>query len=280
MPIRNLAAFRLATSLIVFIVSLHANSQPVQVTHARVELLSRQTAVSGKDFMLGVHFMMEKGWHIYWVNPGDSGQPPSFNWHLPSGFTAGDVQWPKPERMQSSPTLADYGYHDDVLLAVRIQAPEFLNINGGDLQFSVDAKWLICREVCIPDKAQLKLSLPPGTDNANSATAKLFADTEKTLPAPWPRTWKAKLESQTSNFVLTIDAGKPINKAFFFPLNPDQIDNPSPQLLRVQPRGAAIALRKSELLTKPLARLSGVLVLGDGSAYRLDASSIAAKAVK
>jgi thiol:disulfide interchange protein DsbD len=257
-------------------------SQPVQATHARLELLSKQTAVApGRDTTLGVHFMLEKGWHIYWINPGDSGQPPSFKWQLPDGFTAGEVLWPHPERMQSSPMIADYGYHDDVLLMVPIHAPPSINIKAMPrLNFAVEVKWLICREVCIPGKAQLTLSLAPGTGAGNPATARLFADAEKSLPAPWPRAWKARLESQTSNFVLTIDAGKPINKAAFFPLNPDQIDNPSPQLLRVQPRGAAIALRKSELLTKPVTRLSGVLVLGDGSAYRLDAPTVAAKAIK
>jgi len=225
--------------------------------------------------MLGVHFILEKGWHIYWVNPGDSGQPPSFQWHLPEGFSADGVHWPRPERMQNSPVLADYGYRDDVLLMVHAKGPAAKNI-----QLSVDAKWLICREVCIPDKATLKLSIPSGSALPNPATAKLFADAEKSLPAPWPRNWAARVETQKSNFVLTVSAGKPINKALFFPLVPDQIDNPSPQLLRVQPRGAAMALRKSELLTKPITTLRGVLVLGDGSAYELNAPVSPAKAIK
>ena len=255
-------------------------SQPVQGKHARVELLSRQASVTpGAELMLGVHFMLEKGWHIYWINPGDSGQPPAFKWQLPNGFTAGDVRWPRPERMQNSPMIADYGYHDDVLLTVPVRAPQAI-AGGKALAIEVEAKWLICREVCIPDKAKLALSLPvSGAAKNDPATARLFADAEKLLPAPWPKAWNARAESQTSNFVLTIDAGKPVNKAMFFPLDPDQIYNPAPQLLRVQPRGAAIALRKSDLLTKPITVLRGVLVLADGSAYRLEAP-VAAKAIK
>ncbi len=256
-------------------------AQPVQAKHARVELLSRQASVTYRgETMLGVHFMLEKGWHIYWINPGDSGQPPSFKWQLPGGFSAGDVRWPRPERMQNSAMIADYGYHDDVLLMVPLRAPQAVG-GGKALTIEVEAKWLICREVCIPDKANLALALHvTQAVKDNPATAKIFSETEKTLPAPWPKTWKARAESQKSNFVLTIDAGKPINKAMFFPLDPDQIDNPAPQLLRVQPRGAAIALRKSDLLTKPIAVLRGVLVLADGSAYRLEAPVAAAKAIK
>src|SRR5262245_6055422 len=89
-------------------------AQPVRTKHATIELLSRQTAiVPGKDSLVGVHFVLEKGWHIYWVNPGDSGQPPVFKWQLPEGFSAGEIQWPHPERMQNTSQLADYGYHDD-----------------------------------------------------------------------------------------------------------------------------------------------------------------------
>jgi DsbC/DsbD-like thiol-disulfide interchange protein len=257
--------------------SIHA--EPTQANHSRVELVARQAAVTaGGELAVGVHFMLEKGWHVYWVNPGDSGQPPSFKWQLPEGFSAGEVRWPRPERMQNSPMLADYGYRDDVLLMVPVRVPR--NFNAKTAQFSVDARWLICREVCIPDKATLKLAIPSGSSPPNPAIAKLFADTEKNLPAPWPRTWKARVETQTSNFVLTIVSGKPIRKAMFFPQDPDQIDNPSPQLLRVQPRGAAMALRKSELLTKPIATLRGVLVLSDGSAYQLTAPVSAAKAIK
>src|SRR5579864_3388234 len=54
---------------------LHERQSP----HARVELLSRQATLHpGSALQLGIHFILEPGWHIYWINPGDSGQPPSF----------------------------------------------------------------------------------------------------------------------------------------------------------------------------------------------------------
>ena len=40
------------------------------------------------------------GWHTYWMNPGDSGEPPRIEWALPTGFTAGDIVWPHPERIR------------------------------------------------------------------------------------------------------------------------------------------------------------------------------------
>src|SRR5436305_15214723 len=96
--------------------------------HARVELISLQATLHpGSGLQLGIHFILEPGWHIYWTNPGDSGQPPSFKWQLPPGFNAGEIQWPRPERMQSSAELTDYGYHDEVLLPVVAHVPQFIN---------------------------------------------------------------------------------------------------------------------------------------------------------
>jgi DsbC/DsbD-like thiol-disulfide interchange protein len=241
--------------------------------HARVELLTRQAAITpGSDLQLGIHFILEPGWHIYWINPGDSGQPPSFHWQLPPGFTAGEIQWPRPERMQSSSELADYGYHGEPLLIVPIHAPRFIhNEQPRGLRFAAEAKWLVCREVCIPEHAGLELFLHSGAIKENPTTAKLFAGAEKLLPVPMPRGWKAEAESRKDDFLLTIVASKPITKAIFFPLDPGQIDNPAPQKLQSTPSGAEIALKKSDLLLKPISVLRGVLAIPEGPAYRIEA---------
>ncbi len=241
--------------------------------HARVELISLQTTLHpGSDLQLGIHFILEPGWHIYWINPGDSGQPPSFKWQLAPGFSAGEIQWPRPERMQSSAELTDYGYHDEALLMVPIHAPQFINneqLRG--LRFAVEAKWLVCREVCIPEHANLELLLHSGAIKENSATAKLFADAEKLLPIAMPQGWKAEAESRKEHFLLTIAANRQLTKAVFFPLEPGQIDNPAPQTLQATTHGAKITLKKSDLLLKPITVLRGVLVIPGGPAYWIEA---------
>ena len=241
--------------------------------HARVEMLARQASLkAGADLHLGIHFILEPGWHVYWINPGDSGQPPSLKWQLPPGFTAGEIQWPRPERMQTSSELTDYGYHDDVLLMVPIHAPQFIhNEQPRGLRFAVEAKWLVCREVCIPEHADLELFLHSGAITENTATAKLFADAEKLLPVAMPRGWRAEVESRKNDFLLTIAANKPITSAIFFPLDPGQIDNPAPQKIQAIPSGVKITLKKSDLLLKPISVLRGVLVVPGGPAYRIEA---------
>jgi DsbC/DsbD-like thiol-disulfide interchange protein len=249
-----------------------ARAQQPSSPHARAELLAKNAAAQpGAQLELGIHFSLEPGWHIYWINPGDSGQPLSLKWQLPAGFSAGEIEWPRPERMQPAAQLTDYGYHGDVLLPVMLRVPAEAAA-GSTVQISADAKWLVCREVCIPEKAQLHLALPVAARAQESPdAATLFAKTEKLLPKAMPRTWKARVKPEKDEFILSISAGRQISKAEFFPLEPDQIDNPALQKLQPLPTGLKLVLKKSDLLTKPITVLRGILALPEGVAYRIEA---------
>lgn len=267
-----LVNIRLAAFLTIVLASSFASDSQAPPSHARVELLARQSSVKpGSDLQLGVHFILKKGWHIYWINPGDSGQPPSFKWQLPHGFKAGEIRWPRPERLQPSKELVDYGYDGEVLLPLAIHAPLGIS-NGVPVEFGAEAKWLICREVCIPEHADLRLTLPvAATARVDQHHAQLFAKTDKLLPQPVPSGWKLSFYSAKDELVLTIYAGKPTTQAEFFPLDPGEIDNAAPQKLQTSRTGAKLILKKSDQLLKPISVLRGVLVMAGGPAYRIEA---------
>ncbi len=247
------------------------SAQAQSTKHAQVELLSRQTAaVPGKELLVGVHFKLESGWHIYWVNPGDSGQPPSFTWQLPAGWTAGEIRWPRPERMQSSPTLADFGYHNEVLLMVPIKiTADQKTAQSADLR--ADAKWLVCREVCIPEKAQLALKIPIAKNASSSASAALFTAEQQKVPRPAPANWKITAESRKDDFLLTAITGTSVRSAEFFPIEANQIDNAGRQRVQPTSTGLRMSLKKSDLLTKAVAKLRGVLVIPRRGAWLVEA---------
>ena len=54
-------------------------------------LIESYIHVGGK---VGVLLEVEPGWHVYWMNPGDSGAPTTVSLTLPPGFTAGPVRFP------------------------------------------------------------------------------------------------------------------------------------------------------------------------------------------
>ena len=48
---------------------------------------------------------MQKGWHTYWQNPGDSGLPTTLEWKLPAGVEAGPIEWPAPRVLPVGPLV-------------------------------------------------------------------------------------------------------------------------------------------------------------------------------
>ena len=60
---------------------------------------------------------MDPGWHTYWKNPGDAGIATQIKWQLPPGITAGEIQWPLPEKLPPA-EVTTYGYEDEVMLLV------------------------------------------------------------------------------------------------------------------------------------------------------------------
>lgn len=237
-------------------------------THLRLELISEQaTAPPGQPLWVGLLFRIEPGWHIYWQNPGDSGEPPKVEWELPQGFSAGSIRWPQPIRLGSG-SIIDYGYEGQVLLMAPIAGQSVPGARAAP-PLSADVKYIVCRDVCIPGKAHLALSGSPGTDWA--ARRALFEQTRRQLPKPTPAGWKVTAFSDKQHFILSVRGQAQLSSASFFPLEPSQIENSSPQEFAGTRAGFRLVLRKSEQLTKPLPSLRGLIVLGPGQAFEIAA---------
>ncbi len=161
--------------LLLATVSAALHAAPVASDHVTVELISENTAlIPGRTAWLGLRLQHAPQWHTYWINPGDSGLPTRLTWTLPSGFTAGDIDWPAPRRFKID-ELYNFGYAGDVLLPVPIDVPAHA-VPGATVHLAVQAKWLVCHEECIPGKASLALNLPVAATAASNARAQvLFA---------------------------------------------------------------------------------------------------------
>src|SRR5208337_1265104 len=109
------------TACAMLALAARSNAQLPSEPHLKVELISEQaTSPPGQPLWVGLLFRLEPGWHIYWQNPGDSGEPPKVQWNLPTGFAASSIRWPQPIRLGSG-SVVDYGYEGQVLLMAPIQ---------------------------------------------------------------------------------------------------------------------------------------------------------------
>lgn len=131
--------------------------------HARVQMLAdSKSIVPGQPFTVALLFRIEPKWHLYWKDPGDSGLPPSVKWKLPAGFTAGELQFPKPEVLKTK-AGTNYVYHDQVALLVQVTPDASLRL-GETLTLEAEVKWLECtEEMCLPARQDVSAPLTVST---------------------------------------------------------------------------------------------------------------------
>ena len=143
----------------VALVASSASAVAVKTAHVEAELVAAKTAlVPGEPITVALRLVLEKGWHTYWRNPGDSGLPTTLAWTLPPGVEAGPIEWPAPQMLPVGP-LVNYGYEGVALHLVEIRPQRSLAV-GSTTVLAARADWLVCKEVCIPEGADLTLALP------------------------------------------------------------------------------------------------------------------------
>jgi hypothetical protein len=168
-----------------------------------------------------------------------------WQWELLKPFTAGPIQWPTPEIHMMGP-LTTYGYAGDAYLLTTITPPK--ETISGPLEIKAHADWLVCREECIPGKADLGLYLKSGQPTSTDpARKKFFAEAKARLPVPNTR-WDIKaaygkgggtIDNQHDALwiMFSTKAGQgtqPLGKIYFFPeqgnvLSANETDNGMPQ---------------------------------------------------
>ncbi len=184
-------------------------AQAVKPGFVQVQLIAEQTAiVPGKPVWIGLSMQHDDGWHTYWKNPGDAGLPPTITWTLPPGMTAGEIEWPYPERIQVG-SLASYGYEGSHLLPMLLFADRSLK-PGTQIEIKAKAQWLVCKESCLPEEAELGLKLPvaAAVKTAPASQAARFAAVRAKLPQPVANTAAAATrDADTIRVQMMLPAG-------------------------------------------------------------------------
>jgi thiol:disulfide interchange protein DsbD len=250
-----------------------AASSSADAPHVHVELIAAGEKIAYGDYddKIGLFFKLEEGWHIYWKNPGDAGEPPRVTWMLPVGITAGPLEFPTPKRLPLGP-LMDFGYENEVLFPLHVAVAKSAAI--GPVVVHVHVSWLVCRGSCIPGKADLEKTLvvvphylvikPVEPDEAA-----IWRRLGGNLPKSFTENQKAIFQPTSEGFRLSIETGQKESEATFFPEDQDIIDNPAPQKITPIATGLILDLKKDANLTANPAQLKGVLELSGGRAYEI-----------
>ncbi|MDM4770385.1 protein-disulfide reductase DsbD [Solimonas sp. SE-A11] len=275
---------RLAAACLLALGPAAAFAAPVQADHVVADLVAENQGLQpgGVANRVALRLQPDKGWHVYWLNPGDSGIPTSLQWTLPAGVEAGPIEWPYPHA-HSLGDLTNYGYGEETLHLVPMKLGDAWT-PGQQVTLQAEAKWLVCKDVCIPGKAALSLTLPvQASPQPDPAWAAAFAKARAELPQPTPG-WQARFAVANGSVTLGID-GMPAHadRVEFFPEPNDLVNHAAPQRIDADGSGSLrLSQGLSSYFVEAPAELRGVLVLHEGGevrAYQLQAVPGAVAAV-
>jgi thiol:disulfide interchange protein DsbD len=248
---------------------------PFKAQHLTVEMVSAgpQIAAGGKQ-TIGFVFAMEEGWHVYWRNAGFAGYPPRVKWTLPDGVTAGPMQFPAPERLPLDTTV-DYGYEDSVAYPVTIEAaPKLKADKAGNVHLTAKLDWLVCKQSCIPGKADLDLDLklaPAGTEVSHDGErVGELGSALKQMPKPLPASFRLTANSNGNNIILTAITGSHETDAEFYPYEEETIADTATIPTYALENGAQIQMQKSPAAKVAPKTLHGLLKFSPEETYEIN----------
>ena len=260
-----LRGFGLAAALLALAApGVPATAAPVRTEQAEAELLAERAAPeAGKPFTVALRLQAAKGWHTYWRNPGDSGQPTSIQWQLPAGYHAGPIQWPVPEKLPIGP-LANYGYEGEVLLLTDIALPPEAKTPA---RIAAHAKWLVCNpERCIPQEAGLVLD--PGAP----LRAQQIAYAREALPESAGAGWGLKASGATGGVALEVvpPADLRAMTLHFFPYEEGKVQHAARQPLERRDAGMRLFIPVAAQAVGAFDRVHGLLVADGVRGFEID----------
>ena len=241
-------------------------SAVVTTEHVEAQLVSERASVQpGKTATIGLKLRMADQWHTYWKNPGDSGLPTRIQWTLPEGWKAGPIRWPYPQPLPVGPLL-NYGYEDEVTLLTELTVPA--DARPGTATIRAKADWLVCKDICIPEKGQLELTLPiAAAEGALDPKGEVPIDRARNnLPVPAPGwTFESAVVGKMLVVKLTAPEGAAMPaKARFFPEREQVIEPAAPQKVTREGRTLRFDMKLADPPAANIAEVKGVAVSESG----------------
>ncbi len=235
---------------------LAINAVTIDTGHANVSLVKFENIQKGQSqTLIGIRMDMQENWHTYWKNPGDSGGPIKVKWSHDDNISISDLYWPTPILIPYEP-LMTYGYKNFVIFPYEIN-----NSNDKNSYIEANIDFLICDDICVPEKALIKTNLNE-IKNDTSLYEWFLKVPSQTLPI------KASLDNEFINirFSWPFD----VSSAIFFIDDQDIVEHASDQNLIKEENNYLLKVKKLDDL-KSFEYLSGVISINDNESFIIDA---------
>lgn len=255
---------RLLVALLLLFLALPASAQlGTGQAHIRPELIAEGPAQPGGEVELALLMTPDEGWHGYWHNPGDAGQPMTVDWQLPEGASVGPLRYPVPTRLTIA-GLMNYVFKGPYAVLVRLKVPP----NAiGVLPVRAELQFLACTdEICVPERGSVALNIPVGKAGVPNAR---FDEWRAKVPRPLGSSARFMVSGERMRLAIPLPASVPVTGAYLFPTTEDVVQYAAPQRFR---RKGDLLLADLPLKAAPSRSFAGVVELGGGRALSLEAT--------
>ncbi len=123
---------------------------------ARLSVLPGWRTEAGTH-MAALRIALAPGWKTYWRAPGDAGIPPRFGWDGSRNLAAVRFHWPRPEVYEIN-GMRSIGYYGELILPMELTPAR----PGDPIRLRAEVELGVCREVCVPMRAEIAAELAPG----------------------------------------------------------------------------------------------------------------------
>lgn len=174
-------------------------------------------------YLAALQLTPNAGWHTYWLNSGDAGLPTKIRWTLPDGVEAGPILWPTPQAYREG-ELMTYGYGEQHSLLTRLQIDDSV---PDDASVSLKARWLVCKEICIPESRSFDLSVKQLRQSNVSAANKQLQSALQALPEPLNSSGLFAVDQQSIRSWIPLPAHwqDSASQPMWFSARPDTVDH-------------------------------------------------------
>lgn len=121
--------------------------------------------------MAALRLSLAKGWKTYWRSPGDAGVPPMFDWRRSKNITGAEIIWPTPVVFSQS-GMRSVGYSGEVILPLKLSTRD----KNGALRLKGVIDIGVCKEICVPRRMKINVTLPADQNRPVPAIAAAMAE--------------------------------------------------------------------------------------------------------
>ena len=171
------------------IFALTCNAQALsfsqKTNHVRLSIIPEFKTISKdtQNITLITAIDIKPEWHIYWDNPGDSGDPTILTFYDSPHYTTTETTHSAPQKFVLEDIITTYIHRQKLYYKTTFKLNHLEDLSH--LTFKLVLSYTVCRKNCLPETITLDISLPITSEpTSNPDYIQTLLDAENTFPLP------------------------------------------------------------------------------------------------